>query len=319
VGKPLCIDLFCGLGGWTEGFLAEGWDVVGFDNHRHVYGDKKYPAQLVLQDVLTLDGRQFQTARVIVASPPCQEFSYMAMPWSRAKQIAGALRGEIPFPDPYTGSRTVEELTALFRASLRIAEEAHIPVVIENVKGAQPWVGEARAHFGSFYLWGSIGSVGGGIAASAPKFGEVIRARRAMKMGRAPVSPNGTTRRLTNPDEWQEGDTKEYGTKNEGGSWFAMANNTTSGHSQNPDGRKIGGPSWSEFTKTGKVSPHWRMQAGSKVTGDWFGSYAEQKEAGTISPGRLHGKNSVKRAAASAQIAKLPLPLARHIAKMFKP
>ena len=29
--KPLCIDLFCGLGGWTEGFLAEGYDVVGFD------------------------------------------------------------------------------------------------------------------------------------------------------------------------------------------------------------------------------------------------------------------------------------------------
>jgi site-specific DNA-cytosine methylase len=28
---PLCIDLFCGLGGWTEGFLAEGWDVIGFD------------------------------------------------------------------------------------------------------------------------------------------------------------------------------------------------------------------------------------------------------------------------------------------------
>ena len=29
--KPLAIDLFCGLGGWSEGLLAEGWDVVGFD------------------------------------------------------------------------------------------------------------------------------------------------------------------------------------------------------------------------------------------------------------------------------------------------
>jgi site-specific DNA-cytosine methylase len=27
MNKPLAIDLYCGLGGWTEGFLAEGWDV----------------------------------------------------------------------------------------------------------------------------------------------------------------------------------------------------------------------------------------------------------------------------------------------------
>jgi hypothetical protein len=27
---PLAIDLYAGLGGWTEGLLAEGWDVVGF-------------------------------------------------------------------------------------------------------------------------------------------------------------------------------------------------------------------------------------------------------------------------------------------------
>jgi len=34
--KPICIDGFCGLGGWAEGFLAEGWDVIGFDIERHV-------------------------------------------------------------------------------------------------------------------------------------------------------------------------------------------------------------------------------------------------------------------------------------------
>ena len=115
--NPLCIDLFCGLGGWAEGFLAEGYDVVGFDIERHVYGDQRYPGQLVLQDALTLDGRQFRDAAVIVASPPCTEYSYMAMPWSRAKQIAGALREEVPFPDGYTGSRTVKELRALFDAA----------------------------------------------------------------------------------------------------------------------------------------------------------------------------------------------------------
>lgn len=58
---PLAIDLFCGLGGWTEGLLTEGYYVVGFDIERHNYGDgRRYPAQLVLQDVTTIHGRQFK-------------------------------------------------------------------------------------------------------------------------------------------------------------------------------------------------------------------------------------------------------------------
>ena len=35
MSKPLAIDIFCGLGGWTEGALAAGYDVVGFDIERH--------------------------------------------------------------------------------------------------------------------------------------------------------------------------------------------------------------------------------------------------------------------------------------------
>jgi hypothetical protein len=49
MSKPLVVDLCCGLGGWTRGFVAEGYDAIGFDIERHVYGDKRYPAQLVLQ------------------------------------------------------------------------------------------------------------------------------------------------------------------------------------------------------------------------------------------------------------------------------
>lgn len=172
--RPLAIDLFCGLGGWTDGLLAEGWGVIGFDVERHEYGDQKYPAQLVLQDVLTIDGRQFRDADLIVASPPCTEYSYMAMPWSRGKQIAAALRGQGEFPSGYRGSRTIADLRALFDACFRIQREAcaaagrHIPLVVENVRGAQPWVGRARWAHGAFFLWGDVPALmpvnaGGGV------------------------------------------------------------------------------------------------------------------------------------------------------------
>lgn len=151
--KPLAIDLFCGLGGWTDGLLAEGYDVIGFDIERHVYGDHKYPAQLVLQDVLTINGAQFKNVDLIVASPPCQEYSYMAMPWSRAK----AIRQEY-----LNGERDRSKLTALFDACFRIQREAieaaerYIPLVVENVHGAQEWVGRSRWNYGSFHLWGDV-------------------------------------------------------------------------------------------------------------------------------------------------------------------
>ena len=141
--RPLCIDLYCGLGGWTEGFLAEGYDLVGFDTEHHVYGDARYPAQLVLQDVRTLHGSQFRNVACIVASPPCQAYSYRAMPWKRAKAL----------PPPSN-----ELFDACFRIQREASEAAghHIPMVVENVMGAQPWVGRAAWHYGSYYLWGDV-------------------------------------------------------------------------------------------------------------------------------------------------------------------
>src|SRR5258708_17033541 len=51
---------------------------------------------------------------------------------------------------------------ALFEACFRIQREAceaagrHIPLIVENVRGAQKWVGRARWNYGSFYLWGDV-------------------------------------------------------------------------------------------------------------------------------------------------------------------
>jgi hypothetical protein len=155
MSAPVAIDLFCGLGGWTEGLLAEGYEAWGYDIEAHEYGDEKYPGKLHLADVKTLHGSQFAHAALIVASPPCQEFSYMAMPWTRAKAKAAAIRAD------ETGE-ALEQLTALFDACFRIQREAcaaagrYIPMVVENVRGAQPWVGRAAWNFGSYYLWGDV-------------------------------------------------------------------------------------------------------------------------------------------------------------------
>lgn len=384
MSKPLCTDLFAGLGGWSQGFLAENYEVIGFDNVRHQYGEQRYPAQLVLQDVLTIHGSQFRNAACIAASPPCQEFSYMAMPWSRAKQIARALRGEDEFPEKYEGSRTLAELTALFDACFRIQREAsaaagkHVPMVVENVKGAQPWVGMAKAHYGSFYLWGDVESVGGAVVGSRPRFGETLRTTpRARKF-----NPDGTehpqgswfavadscNRGLKLPDNngprlWSERDVQRLcdapldtecrkgpggdwfengrqgqyacaeGIKNNGGSWFAIGSPGQENVGQDQDGRKVAGMNgWDGYGKPGykpqgfnvTAAQRYRAdQTGSKRPdggdGTWFGSYAEQKERGTISPGRMFGSKSDSRKAASAQIAKIPFPLAQHIARIYKP
>lgn len=220
--KPLAIDLYCGLGGWTAGLIAEGYEVIGFDIEKHEYGDERYPGKLVLQDVLTLHGAQFKNAALIVASPPCQEFSYMAMPWKRGKQIARALRGQDVFPEGYKGSRTIADLTALFDACFRIQREASeaaghtIPLVVENVKGAQPWVGRARWSFGSYFLWGDVPALmpktlsaqkfKGEDAPSWEWWGGQTAGRKHVEGAKAPSGAHirdgaPSTARLTNPVE----------------------------------------------------------------------------------------------------------------------
>lgn len=235
-GRLLCIDLFCGLGGWTEGFLAEGFEVIGFDIEQHIYGDARYPAQLVLQDVRTLHGKQFRDADIIVASSPCQEFSYRAMPWKRAKALGPPVLG-----------------MELFAHAGRIQREAceasgrYIPMIQENVRGAQPWVGKAQWNYGSFYLWGDVPAL-------------------------MPLTLRGT--------------------KNTGGSWFA-----------------IPGPG-------GKVANN-NPARGPSIDGV-KGFTPHGQPLGKNELGRKHGSKSKARKEASAKIAKIPFPLAQWIARVTR-
>jgi hypothetical protein len=270
---PLAIDLFCGLGGWTEGLLVEGYTVVGFDIERHVYGEARYPAQLVLQDVLTIHGSQFAGADLIVASPPCQAYSYRAMPWKRAKAL--------PPPD-----------NSLFDACFRIQQEAceaagrHIPLVVENVRGAQPYVGRARWHFGSFYLWGDV-----------PALMPIASRIREPKVGGFSWSDFGKP------------------------GYKAQAFNTTAEQRLRESGVKVASSSGRRTDIGNGVRFTSRdcgvegvKQAGISGTrengkGDrWFQDGAAR-----------HGSKSTARKAASAHIAKIPTVLSRHIARMYHP
>ncbi len=284
--RHLAIDLFCGLFGWADGLTAEGFEVVGFDleDMRGQFGFAKMPnTQLVIQDVLTLHGSQFRDATLIVASPPCQAYSYRAMPWTRAKAL--------PPPD-----------NTLFEACFRIQREAceaagrHIPMVVENVRGAQPWVGRARWNYGSFYLWGDV-------PALMPSAGQQVQ--------------------KFNPD----------GTAHPPGSWFKIADSQTRGIKQRGSGADWWDKALDERRKSATAIKH---------GGDWFRDpMCPSRQGGQVrlkgdlvegrkgingrssirnrdaDPRPSHG-NSTSRRFASAMIAKIPLPLSRYIASVFR-
>lgn len=269
--QPLAIDLYCGLGGWAEGLLAEGYRVIGFDIEEHDYGTGGYPGELILRDVLTLHGSEFACAAVIVASPPCQAYSYRAMPWSRAKAL--------PPPD-----------NSLFEACFRIQREASeaagrlIPLIVENVRGAQKWVGRARWHFGSYFLWGDVPAL--------------------MPM---PMSLSGV--------------------KHDGSGW---RENASLQSSQRMVAAKVPGISFSGYGAAGYKPKGFNVSAAQRYRqeikgqgGGWFsdlrddGTRPHWKESACIT--RRFNSKSNSRKAASAMIAKIPFPLAQHIARSFKP
>ena len=311
---PLCIDLFCGLGGWTEGFLAEGWDVIGFDNHRHEYGESRYPAQLVIQDVLTLHGSQFRSADCIVASPPCQRYSWMAMPWSLAKREASWQRWhrDSPFSTGF-------DLNDLFNACFRIQREASeaagrkIPMVVENVKGAQPWVGQAKAHFGSYYLWGDVESIGGRIVSSRPKFGEFTRAAKTAKvpgLADGTFPPGGLAQGFIN-----------NGVKTNGIADIRDGHTHTRHltNQRESDALKVPGINWSGHGRPGYEPQGFNVTAAARYREEQ-GRKQEGSGAAWFDNGiRKSSSRSDSRKAASAQIAKIPLPLSQFIARIMKP
>jgi len=113
------LDLFCGAGGASDGYVRAGWDVLGVDKEPQ----PNYPYPFVQADALeALRDYDFVTEfDAIHASPPCQSFSAYRrkghgvgagypdlIPWTRRGLIAAGLPWVIenipraPLRDPVT-------------------------------------------------------------------------------------------------------------------------------------------------------------------------------------------------------------------------
>lgn len=126
------LDLCCGLKGASQAMRDRGWEVVTLDL------DPRFEPDIVA------DLREWSyagpTPDLVWISPPCTEFARESMPWSK------------------TGARPD---LSLVQAARRIVEEINPPAwVLENVRGAVPYLGPAREIHGPFFLWGRFPAPG---------------------------------------------------------------------------------------------------------------------------------------------------------------
>jgi hypothetical protein len=136
-----CLDLFCGMGGWSIGFYREGYYCIGID-----IVDVGYPYNLVLEDIHNFHPNI--KPEIIVASPPCTEFSQLTK-----TAVAAKLR---PPQDPL-GAKGI----GLVKEAIRVIHEAEPRYwILENVKGSIPYIssllGQPIFIAGAWVLWGNI-------------------------------------------------------------------------------------------------------------------------------------------------------------------
>jgi len=67
------LDLFSGLGGWSDGLAAEGFDILGVELDKKVSELYKHP--VINKDIFNLNPEDFTGYDLIVGSPPCRNFS----------------------------------------------------------------------------------------------------------------------------------------------------------------------------------------------------------------------------------------------------
>jgi hypothetical protein len=127
-GKPTLLDTFNGMGGVSDGFAVEGFDVTGIDivDAPKLLG---YKHKFIQADMLTLKGEDFRGFDVIWGSPPCRDFTSIGRLYGK--------RWKQP-PNPNNGLKLIE-------AFLHFVENAQPKIwVLENVSGLKPYLKELK-------------------------------------------------------------------------------------------------------------------------------------------------------------------------------
>lgn len=122
------LDLFAGLGGASQAMRERGWDVITVELDPRFAPDVVADIREYRYDGPPLD--------LIWASPPCTEFARESMPWCKTGQ------------EPDLG---------LVAAALRVIAEARPRWwILENVRGAQAFLGPAKWVRNPVFLWGEF-------------------------------------------------------------------------------------------------------------------------------------------------------------------
>jgi|TARA_R100000482_G_scaffold123216_2_gene72681 hypothetical protein len=149
------LDLYSGLGGWSEAFARSGnWEIMRIENNpllsevpnTQVYDVLKFRDEL---KQMILDGYAPESPELIVASPPCVEFSNgWSSPKSTYRRENGTLEGYEPNMELM---QAVIDIVAMLQPRYWL---------IENVVGAtryfNPILGEPTQIIGHYVLWGNF-------------------------------------------------------------------------------------------------------------------------------------------------------------------
>ena len=114
------LDLFCALGGWSDGLAEEGFEVLGVEILQRIADLYKHP--VIVSDVCDLDPKDFKGYDLIVGSPPCRDFVSGSDSWWKIKK------------DPIRGVLLINA----FLKFVEIAEPTYW--LMENIRGASKYI-----------------------------------------------------------------------------------------------------------------------------------------------------------------------------------